>query len=47
MDTKKLYKLLIEDKDVEDIPMIFVIRVACCVLKLIDEGNCFYETEVY
>lgn len=46
MDTKKLYRALLDDNDIKDIPIIFVIRVAYAVLKIINEGNCFYETGV-
>lgn len=46
MNTEKLYCELLDDKEIKDIPVIFIIRVACSVLKIIDEGKCFNETEV-
>ncbi len=46
MDTDKLYQELLNDTEIEDIPIIFVVRVAYSVLKIINEGNCFYETEI-
>lgn len=46
MNIEKLYRALIEDEEIKDIPVLTVIRVACVILKLINEGNCFNITEV-
>ena len=46
MDTDKLYQELLNDKDIDDIPIIFVMRVACSIIKILNEGKCFRVTEV-
>lgn len=45
MDTNKLSELLIQSKDLQDIPVIYVLRVAISVIEIINSGACFKETE--
>lgn len=45
MDVLKLYDKLFEDEDLRDIPIDFIFRVACAVLVLIADGECFYRVD--
>lgn len=45
MDTRKLCDLLLQEKTLDDIPVIYILRVACAVLELISRGECFYDRE--
>lgn len=46
MDTEKLYKKVVNDEEIKDIPIIVITRVVYSVLKAINSGECFNETEV-
>ena len=46
MDIKKLYEKVIQNEEVHDIPLIHILTVLNCVLEVIGEGECFYETEI-
>ena len=46
MDTDKLYQKIMNDEELKDIPIIFITKVICAVLRIINDGDCFYETEV-
>lgn len=46
MDIVKLCKKVLENKDVENIPIVFVYTVVMCVIEAIGTGECFYETEI-
>lgn len=41
----KLYKLLANDEDLADIPIMFVFRVAVAVFRIINSGECNYKLE--
>ncbi len=45
MDMNKFCEKLIQDKDLGDIPMIYVFRVAIAVMEIINNGECFYDSE--
>ena len=45
MDILKLCDKLFEDKDLADIPIDYVFRVAYAVLVIIAEGECFYRVD--
>ena len=45
MNIDKLYKLLMNDEDIMDIPILYVFRVAVAVFKIINSGECKYELE--
>ena len=45
MDILKLCDRLFDDKDLGDIPMEYIFRVAYAVLVLIAEGDCFYKVD--
>lgn len=45
MDVLELCKRLFEDKDLHDIPLEYVFRVAYAVLVIIAEGECFYKVD--
>ena len=45
MDVLELCERLFEDKDLHDIPLEYVFRVAYAVLVIIAEGECFYKVD--
>ena len=45
MDINKLFHKVIEDEDVKDIPLVFVLTVVNSVIEAINSGECFYQTE--
>ena len=45
MDVLELCERLFEDKDLHDIPLEYVFRVAYAVLVIIAEGECFYRVD--
>ena len=45
MDIVKLCDKLFEDKDLQDIPIDYIFRVAYAVLVIIAEGECFYRVD--
>ena len=45
MDMNKFYKLITSDEDLQDIPLIYIMRVAIAVFEIINSGECFYELE--
>lgn len=45
MDVKKLCEIVLENEDVQDIPLIFVLTVINSVIEAISSGDCFYQTE--
>ena len=45
MDMDKFYKLLMSNEDIQDIPILFVMRVAMAVFEIINSGECKYELE--
>lgn len=45
MDVKKLCEKVLENEDVQDIPLIFVLTVINSVIEAISSGECFYKTE--
>lgn len=46
MDIDKLFKNVISNDDVKNVPIIFIITVFNCVLEEISTGECFYQTEI-
>ena len=45
MDILKLLKTVLENKDIQEIPTIYVIMVVNSVIEAINSGECFYDTE--
>ena len=45
MDIEKLCDKLFEEKEIQDIPIDYVFRVAYAILKLISSGECFYKLD--
>ena len=45
MDTDKFYKLITSDTELQDIPLIYIMRVAIAVFEIINSGECFYNLE--
>ena len=45
MDVLELCERLFENKDLHDIPLEYVFRVAYAVLVIIAEGKCFYKVD--
>ena len=45
MDMDKMYKLLTNDKDIADIPILFIFRVAVAMFKIINSGECMYHID--
>jgi len=45
MDMNKLCEKLLQKPEIKDIPLVFVFKVACAVFDVINEGECFYDTE--
>ena len=41
----KLYKLLANDEELADVPILYVFRVAVAVFKIINSGECKYDLE--
>ena len=45
MDLKKLCEKVLENEEVKDIPLIFVLTVINSVIEAISSGECFLSTE--
>jgi hypothetical protein len=45
MDVLKLCKKVLENEDVKEIPLLYVLIVVGCVIDAIGSGECFYNTE--
>ena len=45
MDLKKLCDKVLENEEVKDIPLIFVLTVINSVIEAISPGECFLSTE--
>lgn len=43
MDMEKLFDKITENKDIKDIPIDYVLRVAIAVFEIINSGDCFYK----
>jgi len=43
MDMEKLFDKITENKDIEDIPIDYVLRVTIAVFEIINSGECFYK----
>ena len=43
MDMEKLFDKLIECEDIQDIPIDYIFRVVINLVKIINEGECFYK----
>lgn len=40
LDTEKLYKILMDDENLQDIPVFYIMQVAVSVVKAINSGQC-------
>ena len=45
MDMDKFYKLLTNDNELADVPILFIFKVAVEVFKIINSGECNYKLE--
>ena len=45
MDMDKLCKMLTNDVDIQDIPILYIFRVAVAVFKIINSGECMYKID--
>jgi len=45
MDMDKFYKLLTNDEEIADIPILFIFRVAVKAFEIINSGECKYDLE--
>lgn len=45
MDMKKLCEKLTSDPEIRDIPLSHIFKVATVIFGIIEEGDCFYESE--
>lgn len=45
MDTEKMIDELLENKDIQDIPIDYVFRVAYVILNIIASGDCYRSLE--
>lgn len=42
---RKLCKLILENDDIKNIPLEYVVKVIAVVFEVINSGECFYERE--
>jgi len=42
---EKLYDKLMASEEIKDIPFKYVFRVAVCLFKIINSGDCYYINE--
>lgn len=45
MDMEKLFEIMLNKDEIQDIPMEYVCRVAICVFDIINSGDCFYKED--
>ena len=45
MDILKLCDILFEDKDLQDIPIDYILRIVKAVITVMATGECFYKTD--
>ena len=45
MDVVKLCDILLEEDELKDIPLTYILRVAIEVICVISSGECFYKNE--
>lgn len=45
MDILKLCEKVLEDENIQAIPIIYVYTIIISVIETINSGECFYETE--
>lgn len=46
MDMDKLYKLIINNEELKDIPIIYIVRITVAVFEAINSGECMYELDI-
>lgn len=46
MDLNKLFNKVMSEKDIAQVPILYVFIVLKCVIDAISSGECFYETEI-
>lgn len=46
MNMDKFYKLLMNNEELQDIPMTYIIRIAIAVFEIINSGDCMYELDI-
>lgn len=45
MNMKTLCEKLTVRPELKDIPLVYIFKVACAVFDIINEGECYYDTE--
>ena len=45
MDMRKLCEIITHREDLQDVPIIYIFRVAYAVFDVINSGACFWERE--
>ena len=45
MDMDKFFKIITNNEDISDIPILYILRVATVVFEIINSGECKYELE--
>ena len=45
MDVLSLFEKVLQDEEVRDIPLMYVITVVCAVVDAISTGECFYSND--
>ena len=45
MNTKKFIEILLEDKDLQDIPITYIAKVVCAVFRILENEEVFYKEE--
>lgn len=45
MDMRKLLDMVMEEEAIQDIPVIYVMRVIYTIFAIINSGECFYDNE--
>ena len=45
MDIRKLLEKLLADKELDEIPFIYIYKIILSLIEAISSGECFYEEE--
>ena len=45
MNMDKLYELIINNEELQDIPLTYIVRIAIAVFEAINSGECMYKLE--
>ena len=45
MNMDELFELLTSDVELQDIPLLYIMRVTIAVFEILNSGKCFYKLE--